>query len=80
VACGREAALRGRLTERRLRALEERAGKGRIAVVGAGRWDWTKEDLDRAAAEARERIGPGGTVICVKYVEDWHAKTDTEGA
>lgn len=72
--------MRGNLMERRLAELERSSGRGRIAVVGAGRWDWTKEDLDRAAAEAQERIGPGGTVICVKYVQDWRAKTDTEGA
>lgn len=63
--------MKGRVTERRLAALERRAGRGRIAVVGSRRWDWTKEDLARAVAEAQERVGPHGTVISVEYVDDW---------
>jgi hypothetical protein len=71
--------LKGRVTERRLAALERRAGRGRIAVVGAGRWDWTKEDLARAAGDAQQRVGPGGMVICVEYVDDWQGTAERTG-
>jgi len=71
--------LSARRLVRRLAELERRTGRGRIAVVGAGRWDWTKEDLAQAAAEARERVGPNGTVVSVEYVDDWQGTEERTG-
>ena len=71
--------MKGRVTERRLAALERRAGRGRIVVVGAEQWDWAKEDLARAVAEAQERVGPHGTVVSVEYVDDWRGTEERAG-
>ena len=71
--------MKGRVTERRLAALEMRAGAGRTEIVGLREWDWTKEDLARAVAEARERVGPGGMVISIEYVDDWQGTEKRTG-
>ena len=59
--------------KQRVKRLEEAqdAGAGGFEVVGAGCYDWTPEQLRQAEAEARERVGPQGTVIVVEYTDDW---------
>ena len=50
--------------KRRVSKLEEgsQAGGG-FEIVGLGEFDWTEDQLEQAAAEARERVGPGGHVL-----------------
>ena len=64
---------------RRIKALEEQSQEpGGLEFVGFGQYDWTEEDLDRAEAEARERVGPNGTVIRIIYTNDWRRRYDQQ--
>ena len=47
------------------------AGGGGFEIVGIGEYTWTEEQLEQAAAEARERVGPDGTVLVIEYTDQW---------
>ena len=61
---------------KRVERLEQATGTGAVEFVGIGRFDWTPEQLDQAVAEARERLGPGATVIGVEYTDEWRGPGD----
>ena len=66
--------------KRRIGKLEEDSqAPGGFEVVGMGEWQWTEEQLEQAAAEAQERVGPAGTVIRIAYVTDWRGARDAAG-
>jgi hypothetical protein len=66
--------------KQRVKKLEEaQGGPGGFEIVGMGEFRWSEEQLRQAEAEARERVGPSGCVIAVKYVSDWRGARDAAG-